>query len=387
MKYCESKDDKKLRQWFVKDYSRAMLRRISLAKGNLRGLNSLDISFTFPITAIAGRNGAGKSTILALSCCAYHNYKNAYKLPKRRLSYYTFADFFIQHSDEVPPQGIEIYYQFAHNNWRKSETLPKGIGLGVQKRWKRKGKKWNDYAKRIKRNVVFLGIERIVPHSERSQSRSYSKSFVESVAHGWEDKVMHAVGRIFGKTYSNLRYLEHSKYSLPIVESGGITYSGLNMGAGENALFEIFKVIYSCGSGTLLVMDEIELGLHSEAQRKFMRELKSACLEAKTQIICTTHSEDIFGSLPPDGRFYVECVNGKTKITEAVSPDFAMAKMGAEGHKELDILVEDGVAKSLLFSILPSALRSRLSIKVSGLHLPCLGNSRPTMSGSKTSLL
>lgn len=177
---------------------------------------------------------------------------------------------------------------------------------------------------------------------------------------------MRAVGRILGKIYSNLRYLEHAKYSLPIVESGGITYSGLNMGAGENALFEIFKIIYSCGSGTLLVMDEIELGLHSEAQRKFMRELKSSCLEAKMQIICTTHSEDIFNSLPPDARFYLECVNGKTKITEAVSADFAMAKMGAEGHKELEVLLEDGVAKSLLLSILPTNLRSRLSFKVIG---------------------
>jgi ABC-type multidrug transport system ATPase subunit len=81
MKYRESQDDKKLRQWFVNDFSKAMLRGIKLTKGNLRGLNSLEIRFNFPITAIAGRNGAGKSTILALSCCAYHNHKSGYKPP------------------------------------------------------------------------------------------------------------------------------------------------------------------------------------------------------------------------------------------------------------------------------------------------------------------
>ena len=366
MKYRESQRDKQLRQWFQNDYSRALLRGISIRKGHLRGLNSLEIQFSYPIVAIAGRNGAGKSTLLALACCAYHNKSTGYKLPKRRYSYYRFSDFFIQHSEEVPPQGIEIFYLFAHNNLRKSDTFPQGIGLGYQKRWKRKGGKWNDYAIRVPRNVVFLGIERIVPHSERSQSKSYSKAFKDSGALGWEEQVMGAVGRVLGKAYENLRYLEHSKYSLPIVESGGVTYSGLNMGAGENALFEIFKIIYSCGEGTLLVLDEIELGLHSEAQRKLMRELKESCLERKTQIICTTHSKEIFDSLPPDARYYLECVNGKTKVTEAVSSEFAMSKMGAKGEKELDLLLEDGVAKTLLLSILPTSVRSRITFTVIG---------------------
>ena len=366
MKYRESQVDKSLRKWFLNDYSRALLRRIELNKGYLRGLNSFEIAFQFPIVAIAGRNGAGKSTVLALSCCAYHNHKNGYKLPKRRDPYYTFSDFFIQHSEELPPQGIEIYYQFAHNNWKKNETRPDGIGLGYQKRVKRKAGKWNDYDLRIKRNVIFISIERIVPHSERSQSKSYSKAFKEAPPIGWENKVKDAVGYILGRTYNSLRYLEFSKYSLPIVETGGIKYSGLNMGAGENALFEIFKVIYSCGDGALLVLDEIELGLHSEAQRKLMQKLKEACFETHTQIICTTHSKEIFDSLPPEARYYIENINGKSKVTDSVSSDFAMAKMGAKGHKELDILLEDDVAKSLLLAILPTELRARLQFIVIG---------------------
>jgi len=366
MKYRESTIDKKLRKWFLNDFTRALLRKINLRKGHLRGLNSFEIDFYFPIVAIAGRNGAGKSTILALSCCAYHNRKNGYKLPKRKETYYTFSDFFIQHSEEVPPQGIEIFYLFAHNNWRKTESTPDGTGLGYQKRWKRKGGKWNDYDSRVNRNVVFLGIERIVPHSERSQSKSYSKAFKEAAPVGWENKVKDAVGYVLGRTYDKLRYLEHSKYNLPIVETGGITYSGLNMGAGENALFEIFKVIYSCGDGALLVLDEIELGLHSEAQKKLMRKLKESCLETHTQIICTTHSQEIFDSLPPEARFYVERINGNTKVTDSVSSDFAMAKMGAKGHKEVDILLEDDVAKSLLLSIFPTELRARLQFTVIG---------------------
>jgi predicted ATPase len=119
MKYRESSKDKRLRKRFENDYEHAHLRNIFLAEGSLRGINELDINFNFPITAIAGKNGAGKSTVLALACCAYHNRRDGYKLPKRKTAYYTFSDFFVQHSEEIPPQGIDIRYGIAHNRWKK----------------------------------------------------------------------------------------------------------------------------------------------------------------------------------------------------------------------------------------------------------------------------
>ena len=326
MKYRESTKDKKLRQRFANDNAHALLRQIRLETGELRGINSLDIRFEYPITAIAGKNGAGKSTILALACCAYHNLKQGFKLPKRKTTYYTFSDLFVQHTEEVPPQGISIRYWIAHNRWKKTAALPEGIGIGQQRRWKNQGGKWNDYADRVRKNVVFLGIERIVPHSERSQSRSYSKVFKDSQPQGWEDEVKEAVGYVLGKSYDKFRYLEHSKYSLPMVQVGETIYSGFNMGAGENALFEIFSTIYSCGEGALLVMDEVELGLHAEAQKKFIDRLKDACLATHTQVICTTHSKEIFDCLPYDARYLIECVNGKTKITDSISSDFPWRK-------------------------------------------------------------
>jgi predicted ATPase len=366
MNYRESNKDKALRQWFNNDTSKALLREIRLKKGQLRGLNALDLRLEFPITAIAGRNGAGKSTVLALACCAFHNSKDGFRLPKRTLPYYTFRDFFIQHADEVPLDGVEIIYVIAHDKWKKTEQLPSGVGLGYQKRSKRKGGKWTDYDKRVRRNVVFLGIERIVPHSERSQSRSYSRVFKDAKAKGWEDKVKNAVGHVLQKSYDKFRYLEYSKYSLPIVQQGSVIYSGFNMGAGENALFEIFSTLYSCGHGALLVMDEVELGLHAEAQRRFIDRLKDVCLELRTQVICTTHSREIFEALPPDARYYIESINKKTKLTNAISADFAFAKMGAVIPREMDLFVEDSVARSLLIAAFPVSIRNRVNVRTIG---------------------
>lgn len=366
MKYRESQQDKDLRAWFTNDLSKALLRSVSLKKGALRGINALDISFDYPIVAFSGINGAGKSTILALACCAFHNEPNGFKLPRRKSTYYTFSDFFIQHSKEVAPQGIEIEYTIAYDNWKKTDRFPEGKGIGRQVRQKKKGGKWNDYHKRVDRNVVFLGIERIVPHSERSQSKSYSRVFADSQAKGWEGKVKDTVGSILGKKYDDFRYLEHAKYSLPLVKCGDVTYSGFNMGAGENALFEIFSNIYSAGEGALFVMDEIELGLHAKAQKTFMKKLKEICKEMGTQIICTTHSKEIFECLPDEARFFVESVSGKTKITAGISPEFAFHKMGSVNSKELEIFVEDDVARALIQAALPSSVRARIEIRVIG---------------------
>jgi len=45
MKYRESQKDKTLRAWFASDNAHALLRRIRLESGVLRGLNALDITF------------------------------------------------------------------------------------------------------------------------------------------------------------------------------------------------------------------------------------------------------------------------------------------------------------------------------------------------------
>lgn len=93
MKYNESHLDRNLRSWFENDNTHQLLRSINLSEGSLRGLTKCRLDIDFPILAIAGRNGVGKSTMLALASCAFHGKKDFFKLPNRRMPYYTFADF------------------------------------------------------------------------------------------------------------------------------------------------------------------------------------------------------------------------------------------------------------------------------------------------------
>ena len=366
MKYRETEDDKKLRKKFTASMDHAYLRQLGVKTGTFRGLSPFNLEMTYPITAIAGKNGSGKSSVLALACCAFHNGDHGFKMPRRALPYYTFKDFFIRHRDDPSQKEVRVVYSIAHNNWTQSARLPEGVGVGVQARHKKANGRWNDYASRVERNVIYLGIERVVPHFERSQSRSYSAIFKDVPAKGWEEKVAKTVGDILGKTYTKFRYVHHARYSLPVVECDGVVYSGFHMGAGESALFEIFSTIYECGASSLVAIDEMELGLHTHAQIKFINCLKALCKSMHIQVICTTHSRDILAELPPDARFFLERIGGKTRLTPNISPDFAFSKMAHTNSREVTLFVEDDVASVLVSAALPSAVRARVAIVAVG---------------------
>lgn len=370
MSYKLSDLDKENFQWFAKDDSRASLKTIFLREGHLRGLFPFRIDFEYPISVIAGKNGVGKSTILAMACCAFHNRKTAKCLPSRKTSYYTFSDFFVQAQGEVPPEGIDIRYAILCNSWAKTSKRPDGRGLGWQARIKKIGGKWNDYDERIDRDVVFFGIDRVVPHYEKSVSRSYRRRFTNKVAESWSKDVREAVGRILNKNYDDFWYSEHSKYRLPTVNTSQAKYTGFNMGAGETALFDIFSTIYSYNPGLLVIIDEIELGLHEEAQSRFIFELKKITKERKIQVICTTHSRAILDAVPPEGCFYLEGYNNETLVTPRVSSAYAAGKLAGENTNELDIYVEDDIGKDILSFALPYNTRIRVNI------LP-IGSSKP----------
>ena len=110
MTYRYSYIDNNNIKWFTKDESKATLLSIEISRGEIRGLKNIKIEFKYPITAIAGRNGSGKTTALALAACAYHNEQ------KMVLNFHTedtaiipIQIFLYQTLDEVPPEGIPLF--------------------------------------------------------------------------------------------------------------------------------------------------------------------------------------------------------------------------------------------------------------------------------------
>lgn len=361
MAYRAADIDNKNASWFQNDVTRKSLRFIEIDAISLRGLSKIRLDFQYPITAISGKNGIGKSTILGCVACAFHNKSAGYNPLGRRFPYYTFADFFMQTANEPIPWGVVIKYGILYNQWRPTKELPEGIGIGTQYRIKHIDR-WNKYDSRVSRNTVFLGIERVVPHVEKSVYRTYRNLFKNQPNEGFEIQIHETVGRILGKQYENLSYHSHRKYKLPVVKCKNNTYSGFNMGAGENALFQIFSIIYGCDESLLLVIDEIELGLHEEAQSRLIAELKKICLERKIQIVFSTHSAQILEALPLEARIHLEPEGSGIRVIANVSAAYAAGLLSGKKSCEVDIFVEDELAKEITELSVSNDLRRRIRI-------------------------
>ena len=202
-----------------------------------------------------------------------------------------------------------------------------------------------------------------MPHYERSAHKSYAGHFaIDSLEEEHRRDICAIAGRIIGRPYDTLEIRRHSKYLLPIAARDGVQFSGFNMGAGESAVFEILSSLFEAGKGSLLIIDEIESGLHEHAQSRLVEELKELCERLHCQVICSTHSHVVLDTIPPEGRFFLESRGGSTLVTHEISADYACGKLRGRNTGELDVFVEDNVAESILQLGIPQRLRHRINV-------------------------
>ncbi len=63
--------------------------------------------------------------------------------------------------------------------------------------------------------------------------------------------------------------------------------------------------------GVLILIGEVEAGLHPWVQQLLMFHLQQLALRNNRQIILTSHSPVVLDSVPPNGRIFLE----RTKVT------------------------------------------------------------------------
>ena len=339
-----------LESWKNARYTKPALRRIEIIGGSgLRCLNNFSIEFRYPIVAISGENGTGKSTILACAACAYHGNNNFIPSgvePNR--PYYTFGDFFIFSSLDPAPKNPQVIWHYSGDGYPSEH-------IAIRK------SKWSNYDRRPIRPVQFVGISRSLPARERMVLRFHFAKSRTLRGRKYSDDEREKIGRILGQRYSTAARAVSGSYSLHIAQSK-ISYSGFNMGAGEDSVFELVEIMYSLPDGALLVIEEIETGLHPSAQVRLMDEMHELAFSKHFQVILTTHSFDILKCVPDQGSIFLKRLStGITPIYE-VSPTYAFSLMSITSIPELTIYVEDKVAQNLVNNCLPFPLRSRCRI-------------------------
>lgn len=256
---------------------------LKLRLNPIRGFQNEIIKFEFPVTALIGPNGGGKTTVLGAAACAYISEK-----PSR----------FFSKSGSVDNsmQNWKILYELIDRDVNNKES--------IQRSAKFKRQKW--YRDNMNRSVSVFGVSRTVPATERSELRKCASSvfkFKLSQVETFNELVVSAASKVLGKElsgYSQIRIGNEGRISLLQGKTDkDISFSEFHFGAGESSIIRMIMKIESMEENSLILIEEIENGLHPIATQRIVEYLIEFCKRKRSQVIFTTHSNDALLPLPP----------------------------------------------------------------------------------------
>ena len=133
---------------------------------------------------------------------------------------------------------------------------------------------------------------------------------------------------------------------------GETRYSEFHMSSGERTILRISKDISRLENAMVLV-DEVETGLHPYTQQQALLELQRIALRRSLQIIVATHSPVVLDSVPPEARIFLDRdeATGQVRRTPAYRDIFQKALYGTS-RDQLSILCEDAVAEGVIRGVL-----------------------------------
>lgn len=337
------------------------LRSISITSAvgqGLRGIRNLRIDFRFPVTFLSGKNGSGKSTVLSLAALAFHGVPGHIPGSARRIAgsegseygYFTFQDFFHRGPGDSDVSGIGISWEFRGAD-------PVSIA--------KQSDKWMRYERRPPRPVEFLGISRAIPSIELPALRNHFGVSATPSARPLSAESASRLGQVLARSYPGAEVLSGSRYA--IRRCGGVAgYTSFNMGAGEDALITILARLEAVPTGSLVVIEELETGLHPAAQRRLVGALVQIANDRRLQIIGSTHSEHVLDQLPRVARILILKEGDLHRAIGSPSSKFALSEVSEEAQSELLVMCEDEFAAALIRQFLPAQLRRRVDIRACG---------------------
>ncbi|MDX2469308.1 MAG: AAA family ATPase [SAR324 cluster bacterium] len=353
-----SQIEKKLaKTWDNSGFSDVTLKSIQI-KGSpgLRGICNLDLQFNYPLTVICGRNGSGKTTFLAIAALGFHREKghlprgaklsDQARVKKKTTAHLTFSDFFFKGPSDPDVSGVKITW-----NYLKKKSL------SIQKR----SEKWMHYERRPSRAVHYLGISRTLPAIEQSVLRSHFTAKKRPQGVPLNDQFRKRLGEIMGRQYQTADALSSKAYSIRTCSTSA-NYSSFNMGAGEDILIDLLGTLQSTPENSLIVIEEIELGLHPAALSCLAKHLQEIIYEKNFQIIISTHSSDFLDAVPDRARVLIKAGMLEHNIIYSPTTRYAMGTLRGGTEPELFVYCEDEVAIEIIQRSMTATQMKRVKI-------------------------
>ncbi|WP_280470612.1 ATP-dependent nuclease [Nocardia farcinica] len=325
------------------------LRRVTLKR--VRRFSDRVVSFDFPVTALIGPNGGGKTTILGAAGLIYRGI--------------TPGTFFAKSGRyDASMKDWSIEYEVIDKT-----TSPR---LPLQRTASFPSLKWN--RKAIKRPVLHFGVSRTVAATERKELiKAIGNKFVAQDEVALPTAVVSEVEKILAKDMQGCNRLSidaQGKATLYAARnSDGSEYSEFHFGAGEASVIRIVSAIEEAPDGALILIEEIENGLHPIATQHLVEYLIDVCLRKSCQAIFTTHSNDALAPLPSRAiwaSYNGEVVQGKLDIK-------SLRTITGQIDAKLAIFVEDSFAELMV----ATALRYHGGIELDAVKIHGMGGEDP----------
>ena len=313
------------------DYGKYLL-KASISR--VRAFQREDITFDFPVTALIGPNGSGKSSILGAAGCAYKRIRPGLFFPKSAIGDESMSGWRVEYEivdkDSSPRQTLRRSSNFRQAKWVRGEVLD--------------------------REVLCFGIERTVPAGEKPKYKKLMRSTYnhDREIYDLNEDVAKQIEHILGKSVQGFKVTNLDQGNdFFIGTTGDHQYSEFHFGAGESSIIRMITEIERAPANTLILIEEIENGLHPVATRRMVEYLIDVASRKSIQTVFTTHSD--FGLEPLPNEAIWACINGK--LRQGKLNVEAVRAVSGRVDKKVAVFVEDEFAKAWVDAILRENLR------------------------------
>ncbi len=331
--------------------------KINLIK--CRAFEDATIELDFPVTALIGPNGGGKTTILGACALVYNSI-----VPRQ---------FFTRNKQlDEEMKNWSIVYDAIDRNKSKVSLLKRTASFSKEK--------W--YRDALERDVLFFGVSRTLPAVERKDlSRFTNKNVVfeqNNIRVLGEDTAKY-ISRILGKDVSAYAVVQSDSYGNINLLTGktkeGKRYSEFHFGAGESSIIKMIMKIENAPMQSLVLIEEIENGLHPLATLRLVDYLIDVADRKNIQVVFTTHSEYAIEPLPAEGVWAAvdgTAIQGKLDI-------HSLRSLTGEVNSRLVVYTEDEFAKEWVSAI----FRSDNSIANDAIEVYAMGGDGTAVNANK----
>ena len=316
-----------------------------------RHINNLSMSFKHPISVISGSNRSGKTSVLMTIACSHYNFDrpdvangNWKRATWSHLVRFTNHD--LQNSD------WEYHVEYREGNITRTV---RGYRNHTSKKWGGAGKKEGQIGKprhghqQDGRHVCLIDLNRINPGRHLTASAYTKARAAAAAAMQHKNEICEYLSYILETSYDVNKLTEVADNKLYQFQvAGGANYSSFNTASGEDVLVNMLRQILHVPDNSLILIDELEIGLHPKIQRRLMDVIYMISKKQSKQFIITSHSYAVIDSVPKESRLFIENVGGTFICKSELTTYETLTRMDSEAFPIVSFYVEDDESKNIV---------------------------------------